>query len=92
MRGKILTRAIDIINAVNSLIGERQDRYGNPEDSFRLIASLWNVYLDTDQIQPRDVAMMMVLFKLARQRHQHNDDNLIDAAGYLGLAGDMENE
>ena len=38
-RGKILMQALDIIN------GDRQDKYGKPEDSFALIAEYWNSYL-----------------------------------------------
>lgn len=84
MRGKILQEAIDIIN------GERQDQYGDPEDSFQTIASYWSIYLGlADPLCPKDVALMMVLFKLARESHQGNRDNLVDGAGYLGIAGDL---
>ena len=81
-RGSILDEAKEVIN------GERQDVYGSPEDSFALIASYWSIYLGRD-VSERDVAMMMTLFKLARQSHQHKRDNLVDAAGYLGILGDM---
>ena len=96
-RGSALAEALEIIN------GERLDTYGNPEDSFSLIAELWTVYLEQfrrpeggrgfdaeeDFLRPDDVAMMMVLFKLARQMHQGKRDNVVDAAGYLGLLGDL---
>ena len=88
MRGKILDEAKQIIN------GERQDQYGNPEDAFGRIAEYWNCFLakwDSSvlDLKPKDVALMMVLFKLAREEFQAKRDNLVDAAGYLGLAGDM---
>jgi hypothetical protein len=87
MRGKILDEARVIIN------GERADMYGNPEDSFQLIASLWSVYLElVSPLSSRDVAMMMTLFKIAREKHQHKRDSLLDAIGYLALAADMEGE
>lgn len=82
-RGSILDEAKRIIN------GERQDQYGSPEDSFRLIGEYWGVYLGLE-MTAKDVAVMMVLFKLARQANQHKRDNLVDAAGYLGILGDME--
>jgi hypothetical protein len=82
-RGAILDQAKAIIN------GERQDQYGNPEDSFDTIAELWSVYLEHD-ITSHDVAMMMALMKIARQKHQHKPDNFVDACGYLALAADME--
>ena len=81
-RGSILDEAKEVIN------GERQNHYGDPEDSFALIAEYWSIYLEKN-VTPQDVAMMMVLFKLARESHQHKRDNLVDAAGYLGILGDM---
>ena len=81
-RGSILVEALSIIN------GERQDQYGSPEDSFRLIAAYWSTYLGRD-ISEKDVALMMVLFKIAREANQHKRDNICDAAGYLGIYGDL---
>ena len=89
--------AMDVIN------GERQDQYGNPEDSFRLIGDLWGRYLqevicnddwptpesELLSISPEHVAMMMVLFKIARETHQVKHDNVVDAAGYLGIYSDI---
>lgn len=86
MRGSILDEAKAIIN------GERQDQYGSPEDSFSLIAEYWETYIDgrnPKRIDAKDVAIMMVLFKIARQSNQHKRDNLVDAAGYLGILGDL---
>ena len=34
-------------------------------------------------------AVLMALLKLGREAHSHKPDNLIDAAGYIGLAADM---
>jgi hypothetical protein len=103
-RGTILDEAKAIIN------GERQNTYGDPEDSFSLIADYWNVYINKIQrkmlidhgVDPRDyellpmlhakdIAMMMTLFKIAREQEQGNRDNIRDASGYLGIAGDMQN-
>lgn len=81
-RGKILDMAKEIIN------GERQDQYGNPENSFATIAEYWSIYL-TKELSDTDVALMMVLFKIAREAHQHKLDNVVDAAGYLAIYGDM---
>ena len=85
MRGKILLEAMKIIN------GERQDAYGNPEDSFLIVSGLWNVYLDTDVITERDVAIMMALFKIARYKQTKKHwDSILDSVGYLALASEME--
>lgn len=99
-RGKYLCEALDIIN------GERQDQYGNPEDSFAIIAAFWNTYLKNKvelelkkrnikgeyiaDITPKDVAMMMTLFKMSRELNSHKDDNIIDAIGYMGLTERMK--
>lgn len=82
---EILTKAGEIIS------GERNARYGRSEDSFTHIAALWGDYLDRD-ISPRDVAMMMVLLKIARSQHDENyTDNYVDICGYAALAGGMTN-
>lgn len=95
-RGKVLKEAFGIIN------GERQDDYGNPEDSFRIIAEYWSTYLSNSQVctitvndvdvelEPINVSDMMVLFKQARKLGQKPCiDNYRDAAGYEGIGGDI---
>ena len=85
MRGKILDEAKEVIN------GERQDQYGNPEDSFKGIAGRWGRYLGLE-ITPVQVAHMMVEFKLERECHNPKRDNLRDAAGYLEIKADLLKE
>lgn len=82
MNGQILHEAHELIN------GPRQTSYGKPDENFKRIAVMWSAYLDTD-ISAADVACMMVLLKMARQAHALKLDNLIDAAGYIGLAADL---
>ena len=87
MRGVVLESARAVIN------GARQDAYGKPEDNFANIAMLWNWYLSTKQkklVDAGDVAMMMVLLKVAREANGRKLDNVVDACGYLGLYGDIE--
>ncbi len=82
-RGAVLDEAKAVIN------GERQDAYGNPEDSFSMIAELWTAYLDK-YVSPQDVAIMMALFKIARQKAgKGKRDNFVDMCGYAALAADM---
>jgi hypothetical protein len=70
------------------ICGDRQDSYGNPEDSFSQIASLWTAYLGR-VILPSDVAHMMILFKVARCLGQKiTRDNYIDIQGYAAIAAD----
>jgi hypothetical protein len=86
MSESILQEAERIIN------GERQDQYGSPERNLDRIACLWNAYLrgpygeaSIPELGPDDVAWMMVLLKMARQMNAPKRDNLVDAAGYIGL-------
>lgn len=81
--GDILLKAHGLINA------ERQGDYGPPAASFVRIAALWSAYLG-HAVTAKDVAMCMALLKVAREANRHKADNLIDAAGYIGLAADME--
>ena len=86
-RGRVLLKAVEIIN------GERQNTYGDPEDSFEAIAALWGWWLCDkmrDEITAQDVAMMMALLKFAREKNgAGKTDNIVDACGYLGLYEDM---
>lgn len=60
----------------------RQSHYGTPEDNFGRIARYWSIYLGFD-LDPSDVAMLMILLKLARGQHKAtNEDTWIDIAGY----------
>lgn len=70
------------------ICGERQDQYGAPEDSFKLIAGYWSAYLGRD-LSALDVAHMMTLFKVARMSGQgFKRDNYVDACGYMAIAAD----
>lgn len=95
------TRKSILEAAERCVCGDRDKQYGSPEDSFRVIAALWEVYLkercvspETDVcILPEDVAALMVLFKVARiATGQAHSDNWIDAAGYAACGGEIAGE
>ncbi len=81
--------------AKECVCGQRQQDYGTPEDNFRRIAGLWNVYLSDAlnldvEIGPVDVANMMVLLKVARISSGHaTDDSFVDIAGYAACGGEI---
>ena len=79
--GNILQEAHALIN------GDRQINYGDPKTNLERIAKLWSAYLG-HAIAGKDVALMLSLLKIAREAQAHKPDNLIDAAGYIGLAAD----
>lgn len=92
--------ATHILATANKVVTtERGNQHGGAEDSFAMIAALWQTYLrNTNQqfhegtgnlsINALDVAHMMTLLKVARAVHGNplNEDNYVDAAGYQGLA------
>lgn len=69
--------------------GDREQTYGHPAKNFEITRNLWNDWIDgrypgNDIVfDVNDVAMMMVLLKVARQAHGDKRDNLVDACGYL---------
>jgi Domain of unknown function (DUF6378) len=69
------------------IYGDREKTYGHPAKNFENTAGFWQAwfvakYGSTPPIDVEDVAMMMVLLKLARQAHGHKRDNLVDLCGY----------
>lgn len=83
--GSILDEAQGII------WGDREKTYGEPDVNLKRIAGMWNAYMsakaqsNSTTIEPEDVCWMMVLLKASRQMNTPKRDNLIDAAGYIGL-------
>lgn len=79
----------DILYKVKNIItSDRLDSYGLPKESFQRIADYWNIYLSHKKdniITPKDVAIMMALFKLAREENKHKEDNIVDMLAYILL-------
>lgn len=80
-RAALLRKAEEIISF------NREGSYGTPEDSFAAIGELWNDYLGRDlqrTLKPGDVAVMMILLKIARLKTGGLDqtDSWLDIAGY----------
>ena len=81
-----------LLEAYKIVTGERLDTYGAPENCFQLIADYWNVYLaelQDDTLTAKDIAHMMMLFKIARIAGPKScRDNYLDIQGYAAIAGD----
>jgi hypothetical protein len=92
-------RAAILEEAIKRTGADRNMKYGAPEDNFRVIADLWERYIQAScvsksgdvAISPRDVAMMMVLLKVGRAATADDvsDDTLVDIAGYAACAAGM---
>ena len=87
-----------LAEAKRCVCGERDQSYGGPEDSFRLIAKLWEPYVKEKivpkgtlvDIEPEDVAIMMGLLKVARlASNPKHMDSWVDLAGYAACGGEI---
>jgi hypothetical protein len=75
--------------AARIVTGQRQHEYGDKYQNHNNIAKLWSAYLDYE-ISPHDVAMCMLLVKVARIKHRPTEDCYIDMAGYAAIAGEIQ--
>lgn len=71
--------------------GPRRASYGTPQKNFERIAGLWQAYLDgrndgAGDLNATDVAMLMILLKVARIQHRPDRDGLVDITGYAACA------
>ena len=79
------------LDQVATTIDQRGREYGTPSENLKRISTLWSIHLGFE-ISEYDVAIMMVMLKLARNAHDHKDDNLLDAAAYLALADSVKDK
>lgn len=61
---------------------DRQEYYGHPFNNFTDIGRVWGMILEREDLSPETVGLMMVGLKMAREKHRHNKDNLVDLCGY----------
>lgn len=99
-----MTRKEILEAAEKCVCGDREQDYGSPERSFRVIGQFWETYLQEKclvrksgpieaQVLPEDVAAMMCLFKIARiATGRFKEDSYIDAVGYMACAGEVASE
>jgi Domain of unknown function (DUF6378) len=80
----------DVLDEARRVITQdRQDQYGEAEDSFGSIAQMWTAYKGVP-FTSFDVSMMMTLLKVARaSSNPKHVDNLVDICGYAALASEM---
>lgn len=92
-----MTRKEVLEKAEGCVCKNREDEYGSPEDSFGVIAKMWEGYLSGTLQQPevvierKDVAAMLALLKIARIACGiFHADNWVDLAGYAACGGELE--
>lgn len=78
--------------------GQRQQDYGDKLQNFSQIAMLWQGYLAPklqfqSAITPEDVALCMILVKMARlSKSPDHKDSVLDIAGYAGCYDSLQEE
>ena len=77
--------------AAKIVTGQRQHDYGDKYQNHENIANLWSAYLDYN-ISAHDVAICMLLVKVARLKHRPTTDCYIDMAGYAAIAGEIQDK
>jgi hypothetical protein len=78
-----------ILEEAQAAVLERGESYGNVEDSWTTIAKGWNTLVGTPgwPIDAKQVGLMMIWLKIAREMHSSKRDNLVDIAGYAECLG-----
>jgi len=65
--------------------GDRHEEYGDAADNFIDIAKMWTDWNRGYHFTKEDVAMMMIMVKIARCHHKWTEDSLKDIIGYCTL-------
>ena len=69
---------------MNSLVESRNEVYGDPKETFRLVGKLWSSFLGVE-ISPEKAVVLMILLKVARQRKNIHNDSVLDIEGYANI-------
>lgn len=88
MKDKILEEAL------KNICGDRNQSYGPPIEDFECQAVMMSAYLTRVNgylvtVRASDIAVLMILVKIARQAHAPKRDNWVDIAGYAGCGGEV---
>lgn len=88
----------EVLDTAKAAVADRGLNYGSPEDNFGRIALLWLTHLENRygdgtlgwKLDAHDVAMMMVLMKVARLENDPGHmDSWVDIAGYAACGGNL---
>lgn len=86
----VTIRQSTLEEAMKIVLTNREQQYGDPEDSFTAIKNLWSAYMGVE-FSAKDVAIMMSLLKIARiMTGTIKKDNWVDAIGYLACGAEIE--
>jgi hypothetical protein len=78
-----MTTKASLVEEALQAVEERGEKYGHPRENLKRIAEMWTSYLGFS-IEIQDVAMMMILLKVARTVETPcHRDSLVDIVGYI---------
>lgn len=83
----ILKKADDIINNRSE---EKQRMYGPFSEGMKRAAMIASGATGK-HFTAKDMYMAMIALKLSRESYNHKEDNLLDAAAYIGALNNYEN-
>jgi hypothetical protein len=90
-------KASDICRLAADLVsGARARTHGDKRKNHQNIAAMWSAYLSIRRdpsapLTESDAATMMALVKIARmETGDHNPDDAVDGAGYIGIRGELD--
>jgi hypothetical protein len=82
---------IDADNIINNRSEEKQRMYGPFSEGMKR-AALIASGATGKHLTAKDMYMAMIALKLSRESYHHKEDNLLDAAAYIGALNNYENE
>lgn len=86
----ILEKADQIVNHRSE---EKERMYGPFSQSMERATVIYNACSpETEQISVRGMYRAMIALKLSREAFAHREDNLLDAAAYIGALNNYINE
>lgn len=85
-----MTRTETLQKAEKCVNGDRDLKYGKPENNFKTIAAYWGTHLGV-YLTPEDVAVMLALMKIARLKSSEfeSEDSWVDLAGYAACGAEI---
>lgn len=83
---------VECLEAARQAVAERGVNYGKPEANFTAVAGLWSTLFGVT-VEPHQVALAMILLKVARANHDPlHADSFVDAAGYAACGIEVATE
>lgn len=86
---------MNILEKANQIVNERSEEkereYGPFSECNRRAAVIASV-LSNKEVTTLDIYHFQIALKLARESHAHKEDNLLDAAAYIGALNNYHND